>query len=63
MEYGIQVANDLPDPGQYDAVILAVSHRQFKELGAQAIRALGKPSSVLFDIKSVLPADEVDGRL
>ena len=62
-EYGVAVHNELPDAGQYDAVILAVAHKEFRELGAAAIRALGKPASVLFDIKSVLPADSVDGRL
>ncbi len=62
-EYDVTVQNELPAAGQYDAVILAVAHKEFRELGAAAIRALGKPSSVLFDIKSVLPADSVDGRL
>jgi UDP-N-acetyl-D-galactosamine dehydrogenase len=62
-EYDVAVQNELPAAGQYDAVILAVAHKEFRELGAAAIRALGKPSSVLFDIKSVLPADSVDGRL
>ena len=62
-EYGVDVHNELPAAGQYDAVILAVAHKEFRELGAAAIKALGKPVSVLFDIKSVLPADSVDGRL
>jgi len=62
-EYGVDVRNELPAAGQYDAVILAVAHKEFRELGAAAIKALGKPVSVLFDIKSVLPADSVDGRL
>jgi UDP-N-acetyl-D-galactosamine dehydrogenase len=62
-EYGIDVINGLPAPGSYDAIILAVAHRQFRNMGADAIRALGKPASVLFDIKSMLPADSVDGRL
>jgi len=47
----------------YDAIILAVAHRQFKEMGAAEIRALGKPSSVLYDLKYVLPANESDLRL
>lgn len=49
--------------GQYDAVIVAVSHRQFLEMGTQAIRKLGKPNHVLFDVKGILPADQVDDRL
>ena len=47
----------------YDAVILAVAHRQFAELGAKAIRAFGKRRSVVYDIKYVLPAAHSDGRL
>ncbi len=60
--YGVELIGE-PEAGSYDAVILAVAHRQFVEMGATAIRALGKETSVLFDIKSILPADLVDGRL
>lgn len=61
-EYGITpVAEMLPN--HYDAVILAVSHKQFKEMGLEKIRALGKTNSVLFDVKYLFPADAVDGRL
>jgi UDP-N-acetyl-D-galactosamine dehydrogenase len=52
-----------PDAGSYDAVVLAVAHRQFAALGAEAIRAFGKPQSVLYDVKSLLPAGAADGRL
>jgi UDP-N-acetyl-D-galactosamine dehydrogenase len=52
-----------PEPGSYDAVILAVAHRQFVALGAEGVRAFGKPVSILYDVKSVLPRDAVDGRL
>lgn len=61
-EYGVTPI-DAPVPGTYDAVVLAVAHRQFRDMGADAIRALGQPQSVLFDVKSVLPAPLVDGRL
>ncbi|HHW76627.1 MAG TPA: Vi polysaccharide biosynthesis UDP-N-acetylglucosamine C-6 dehydrogenase TviB [Xanthomonadaceae bacterium] len=61
-EYGIEPVLD-PKPGHYDAIILAVAHRQFRELGVEGIRALGKPNSVLFDVKYVLAANTVDGRL
>jgi len=47
----------------YDAIILAVGHTCFVEMGAQSIRALGKATSVLFDTKAVLGTDYVDGRL
>ncbi len=49
--------------GPYDALILAVAHREFIDMGAAGLRALGKPKSVLYDVKAVLPADQVDGRL
>ena len=52
-----------PRPGRYDAIVLAVAHHQFQEMGAEGIRALGKENSVLYDVKHLLPADQVDGRL
>lgn len=61
-EYGIDLVPEL-SPGRYDAIVLAVAHRQFVELGASGIRALGTPGAVVFDVKQVLPRDEVDDRL
>ena len=61
-EYGLAMTAE-PASGHYDAVILAVAHRQFVELGAARIRAFGKPTCVLFDVKYVLPPEQVDGRL
>ena len=61
-EYGITPISKLEN-GKYDAVILAVSHHQFKEMGVDKIRALGKAGGVLYDVKSLLPKDKVDGRL
>ncbi len=61
-EYGITPISKLEN-GKYDAVILAVSHQQFKDMGVDKIRALGKAGSVLYDVKSLLPRDKVDGRL
>ena len=61
-EYGIELVA-APQPGHYDALILAVAHRQFGQLGAAGLRAFGKPGAVLFDVKYLLPASEVDGRL
>ena len=63
-EYGLaQALVSEPQPGRYDGIILAVAHRQFKDMGGAKIRALGKPNAVLFDVKGVLPAADVDGRL
>ena len=61
-EYSI-VPVSKPEKGRYDAIVLAVGHRQFKEMGVEAIRSFGKPSHILFDIKYIFPPDQVDGRL
>lgn len=61
-EYGIRPIAELVQ-GEYDAIVLAVSHDQFKELGAKGIRALGKADNIIYDIKYLLSATEVDGRL
>ena len=61
-EYGVRPV-DKPEQGAYDAVVLAVAHDRFRDLGAGGIRASGKKNSVLYDVKHILPVDEVDGRL
>ena len=61
-EYGFRTIA-APKAGAYDAVVIAVAHRQFREMGARGIRSLGKRRSVLFDIKYVLRKDQADGRL
>jgi len=61
-EYGIDLISE-PRDNQYDAIILAVAHDEFKQMGPDRIRMLGKPGSVLYDVKQTLPADKVDGRL
>ena len=62
-EYGLECLADPPAAGQYAAVVLAVGHRQFVELGEAGIKALGKPGAVLFDVKSILPLGTADLRL
>lgn len=54
---------DTPQPGQYDAILLAVPHKGFVEMGAAAIRALGKPDHVFYDLKYAFPRDASDARL
>lgn len=61
-EYGITPIVQ-PETGSYDAVILAVGHKQFRDMGAAGIRALGKESSILYDLKYVLSSAESDLRL
>ena len=52
-----------PEAGCYDAIVIAVAHDRFRDLGEAGIRAFGKPDSVLYDVKYLLPANAVDGRL
>jgi UDP-N-acetyl-D-galactosamine dehydrogenase len=61
-EHGVELQAQ-PGQGVYDAVIVAVGHREFVALGAAGVRALCKPQSVIYDVKSILPLGEVDGRL
>ncbi|MCH8466824.1 MAG: Vi polysaccharide biosynthesis UDP-N-acetylglucosamine C-6 dehydrogenase TviB [Roseinatronobacter sp.] len=61
-EYGLRLSETLT-PGRYDGIILAVAHSAFRALGAQGLRALGKPAHVLYDLKYVLDAPESDLRL
>jgi UDP-N-acetyl-D-galactosamine dehydrogenase len=61
-EYGVKPIRS-PKKGAYDAIVLAVAHNEFREMGVRAIRAFGKKPHVLYDIKYLFRADEVDGRL
>jgi UDP-N-acetyl-D-galactosamine dehydrogenase len=61
-EYGLAMISQLHS-GTYDAVVVAVGHEQFRRLGSEGIRAFGKPQSIVYDVKYVLPRDSVDGRL
>ncbi len=61
-EYGLELLNE-PECGVYDAIVLAVAHREFAELGAKGLRAFGKSLCVVYDIKGMLPADACDARL
>ncbi|KTT12443.1 Vi polysaccharide biosynthesis protein VipA/TviB [Pseudomonas oryzihabitans] len=61
-EYGIIPISE-PVAGSYDAIVLAVAHSQFINMGALKIRALAKPQHILQDLKYVLSRDESDLRL
>jgi len=52
-----------PTVNVYGAIIVAVSHDQFKVLGLEGVKAYAKANHVLYDIKYLFPADGVDGRL
>lgn len=62
-EYGVRLAPD-PEEGRYDGVVVAVAHRQFREMGASRLRAFGRHGRhVLYDLKYVVGRDESDLRL
>jgi UDP-N-acetyl-D-glucosamine/UDP-N-acetyl-D-galactosamine dehydrogenase len=61
-EYGFGVRKNIEDD-TYDGIIIAVGHKEFKDMGASAIRRLGKTKHILFDLKYVLEKSDVDIRL
>jgi UDP-N-acetyl-D-galactosamine dehydrogenase len=61
-EYGVRPLAKLGRT-RYDAAVVAVAHRQFREMGIRQVRGLLKPKSVIYDIKHVFPRAAVDGRL
>lgn len=61
-EYGIELV-DKPAQGKYDAIILTVAHDEFKAWGADEIRRFGRDQHILYDVKSMVNKDDVDGRL
>lgn len=61
-EYGVDLVTE-PQDGAYDAILLAVAHREYAKLTAAEIRALGKPNAVLYDLKGILPKADGDLRL
>ena len=61
-EYGVELCAD-PVAGVYDAIVLAVAHEVFDAMGGACIRRFGKARHVLYDLKGLLPAGEVDLRL
>ncbi len=61
-EYGFRPI-PAPVPGHYDAIVLAVAHQVFRDMTPAEIRALGRETHVLYDLKYVLRADEADLRL
>ena len=58
-EYGVTVTNEKPNE-QYDAVILAVAHKEFLDMD---VKAFAKEGGVIYDVKGILPREIIDGRL
>jgi len=49
--------------GAYDAAVVAVGHKQFRDMGIDNVRKACRKKHVVYDIKYVFGAEEVDGRL
>ena len=62
VEFGLDVLAEVPRDN-YDAIVVAVGHDEFKEMGAEKIRAYGKEKHILYDLKYVLDKQSVDMRL
>ena len=61
-EYGIDIANELPE-GPFDAVVLAVRHDPIAALGVEGVNALLAPGGLIYDLKSILPPSASHARL
>jgi UDP-N-acetyl-D-galactosamine dehydrogenase len=58
----VELAESLEE-GVYDAIVVCVGHRQFSNMQPDKVRALGKPLSVLYDVKHIYSKQVADGRL
>ncbi|QJD71913.1 Vi polysaccharide biosynthesis UDP-N-acetylglucosamine C-6 dehydrogenase TviB [Marinobacterium sp. LSUCC0821] len=61
-EYGVDLV-DTPQQGDYDAIIIAVAHQEFRDYGVTKIRGWGRDNHVLYDLKYLFPQSETDLRL
>lgn len=59
-EYGLKILHDYPEGNGYGAIILAVSHNEFKNIDIAAHKRKG---TVIYDVKGILDPALVDGRL
>mgnify|MGYP003571097956 CR=1 FL=1 len=62
-QYNLNCLDREPALGTYAAIIIAVGHREFRDLGEAGIKAFGEQGAVVFDVKGILPPHAVDGRL
>ena len=62
-EYGLDCLPSQPIQPVYSAIILAVAHKQFLELGISGIRGLGNEKCIIFDVKGAFPKEKTDARL
>ena len=60
-QFGIEICD--PEPGVYDAIVLAVGHDLFRDMARDALKALGRPAHVFMDVKGLRPDIQADVRL
>ena len=63
MAHGLSLYKTIPKKAKYDAIIVAVAHEEFKKMDIKKIRSFTKTKNVIYDLKDVLPKDNVDYRL
>lgn len=61
-EHGLRPLS-APEAGTYDAIVVAVAHQQFRDMGVGVVRKLGKSKHILYDLKYLFDAEAVDLRL
>jgi UDP-N-acetyl-D-glucosamine/UDP-N-acetyl-D-galactosamine dehydrogenase len=61
-EFGLSLVSK-PINSNYDAIVLAVAHNEFKKMTLKQIKKFGKDSHIIYDVKYLFEADQVDGRL
>ena len=57
-EYGVDILDHQPDMSKYSAIILAVAHQDFDKINIKSSK-----NQVVYDVKGVLPKQNVDARL
>ncbi len=64
-EYKFSPLTELKDTqkAQYDAIVLAVAHEEFRQMGSEGLRAMGKKNCLIYDLKYLLEAGSADIRL
>lgn len=63
LEYGLECMSSFPEKNQYSAVVLAVGHNEFKEMGVEELKSFGVENAVIFDVKGLFDKNKVDSRL
>ena len=60
-EFGIESLKNRPN-GPYDGIVVAVAHREFRELGIEGTRRITGDPAVIYDIRGIFPREQTDGR-